>query len=145
MGIADWAETPRRIVGLAGLSLFIAVGGLLAAGSIGDVAPEQRAALWRLFILVATPMAAVMGWYSWRKLTRPSFDTSFKFGRGSALFLPLLGSTYLLSRLLSRSTSGAVVAAGMVCGFFGGMLLVHAFDAMTNRLSHGRSWRAGKP
>lgn len=136
------SETVRRVVGLTIVAAFLATMVWVAASEIGKTPAADRGKHWLAFAIAATLAAAVMGWYSWRKLTRPSFDTRFSFGTGSPVLIPLLGGAYLLSRVASRDTGALIVAGGLACGFFAGILAVYGFDALTNRLSKGRSWRA---
>ncbi len=140
MSIGDWSETSRRLFGLAGLSLFVAGGFFVGAGNIGEVPPEERFALWRLFTMVAIPAAALMGWYSWRKLTYPEFDTKLKV-EGWKIVFPIVVLTFGITRFLPEDGAVPVAGGGLTAGFFGGVLLVYGFDAVTGRLSKGRSWR----
>ncbi len=142
MSIRDWRETPRRLLGLGIASLFVGGGFFVGAGNIGEVPPDERAALWRLFTIVAIATAALMGGYSWRKLTNPQFDTKLKV-EGWKIVFPIVVLTFGITRLLPEDGAVPVAGGGVTAGFFGGVLLVYGFDAATGRLSKGRSWRHG--
>lgn len=143
MSVADWPESRRRLFGLSAALLFVAIAFFIAAANIGEAPDDQRAELWRLFTVTAIGVACLMGWYSWRKLTRPDFDTTVRFDRAKIL-LPGIALALGITRLLPDDGAGPVVGGGVGAGFFGGVLLVYGFDAITNRLSEGRSWRGGR-
>lgn len=99
---------------------------------------------WRVYALTTVVVGLLAMAYSVKKLLNPKFDTSVNLGRKSPLFIPLIGVTVLVLALIPDDGSGAALTTGFVTGFFGGVSLVYGFDALTNRLSKGRSWRIGK-
>lgn len=142
MSIAEWPENRRRLFALSVALLFVAVGFFIAAGNISETPAEERSSLWRLFAVTAIGVGLLMSWYSCRKLTSPAFDTKLKLD-GAKILLPGVALALVITRLLPDEGAAPVVGGGVATGFFGGMLVVYGFDALTDRLSKGRSWRAG--
>ena len=136
--LSGMSEGGRRAIGVFGALAFVLVGYWIATVEIGAAPADDEADLWRRYAIFAGIFLVIMVAYSIRKLTRPSFDTSFPARK---YFWLLLGLVIIARRALFDDTAGAVAFAGIATGFFGGMLLVYGFDAVTNRLSKGRSWR----
>lgn len=142
MSIAEWPENRRRLFALSVALVFVALGFFIAAGNISKTPDGERAGLWRLFAVTAIGVGLLMSWYSWRKLTSPAFDTKLKL-EGAKILLPAIALALVITRLLPDEGAVPVVGGGVAAGFFGGVLVVYGFDALTGRLSKGRSWRAG--
>ena len=143
MSIAEWPESRRRLFALSAALVFVALGAFIAAGNISEAPGPESAGLWRLFSLTAVGVGLLMGWYSWRKLTSPPFDTKLKL-EGVKILLPAIALALAITRLLPDEGAAPVVGGGLTVGFFGGILVVYGFDALTDRLSQGRSWRGGR-
>lgn len=142
MRITEWPESRRRLFALSVALLFVALGFFIAVGNISETPPDQHASLWRLFAVTAVSVGLLMGWYSWRKLTSAAFDTKLKV-EGTKILLPAIALALVITRLLPDEGAAPIVGGGVAAGFFGGVLVVYGFDALTDRLSKGRSWGAG--
>ena len=138
--LARRTETQRRIIGLLVFLGFVATAVWLTVAELGDAPEADSDAVWMRFAIAAAVSGVVMAAYGWKKLTDPKFDTALKFDPRPYLFLAV-GVTLLFRRTFLTTLNAKVTFAGIAAGFFGGLLVIHLYDALTNNLSKGRSWR----
>ena len=138
--LARRTETQRRSIALLGCLGFIAVAIWLVVAELDDAPEADPEAAWTRFAIAAAASALVMGAYAWKKLTDPKFDTSLRFDTRRYMFV-VLGVILLFRRAFLTTVGAKVTFFGIGAGFFGGFFLVYLYDALTNNLSRGRSWR----
>lgn len=130
----------RRIIALLASLGFVAVGIWLMTAELADAPDADAGEAWTRFGIAAAALGILMAAYGWKKLKDPAFDTTLKIDPRRHLFIAV-GLILLFRRTFLTTLNAKVIFFGAGTGFFGGMFLVYLYDALTNNLSHGRSWR----